>query len=356
MDQRAVVFVEVMAAIAAVAVAAFLIFLLARYLRRGRETRLEGAGPSSGAHWYEFVLALVLLVVVVGLLLWQLPFGPPPELAATDWRSGDRSLIFFVIMVVVGGLALLAFLIFVVARARRKPRLSAATSGDAAAAAAAPPSVATPAGTRLLGLVVLALAFLLLNWVALPPAEQFALMLRLVYPAAMAVALVLLFDKATRAWSVKGTAESVREWLLCDGLVFLLMLGFLNLVRSGAGEAYAAMFWDFVFVVLFFLTFWMLDRTATRYRFLAAHAYLILVPVLLLLWRRFQKVAAPEELAWWSTIWPFLILAVIFFVLEIIALVATRDSDKHLVPAIKDGVFVVLYGILLIIAIPEADA
>ena len=181
-------------------------------------------------------------------------------------------------------------------------------------------------------------------------------MLRLVYPAAMAVALVLLFDKATRAWSVKGSAESVREWLLCDGLVFLLMLGFLNLVRSGAGAAYAAMFWDFVFVVLFFLTFWMLDRTATRYRFLAAHAYLILVPVLLLLWRRFQKVAAPEELAWWSTIWPFLILAVIFFVLEIIALVATRDSDKHLVPAIKDGVFVVLYGILLIIAIPEADA
>ncbi len=356
MDPRAAVFVEVMAAIAAVAVAAFLIFLLARYVRSGREARPEGASRSSGAHWYEFVLALVLLVVVVGLLLWQLPFGVPPEPAATDWRAGDRSLIFFVIMLVVGGLALLAFLIFLVARARCAPRPSVAPGGDAAAAAATTPGVATPAGTRLLGLVILALAFLVLNWVALSPAEQFALMLGLVYPAAMAVALVLLFDKATRAWSVKGTAESVREWLLCDGLVFLLILGFLNLVRSAAGEAYAAMFWDFLYVVLFFLTFWMLDRTATRYRFLVAHGYLIVVPILLLLWRRFQEVAAPEGLGWWSTIWPFLILAVIFFVLEIIALVATRDSDKHLVPAIKDAVFVVLYGILLIIALPEAGA
>lgn len=353
MDQRAVVFVEVMAAIAALAVAAFLIVLLTRYVRRGREAGPEGAGPSSGAQWYEFVLALVLLVVVVGLLLWQLPFGTPPELAATDWRSGDRSLIFFVIMLVVGGLALLAFLIFLVARARRKPRPSAAASGDAAAAA---PGAETAAGTRLLGLLILALAYLLLNWIALSPEEQFALMLRLVYPAAMAVALVLLFDKATRAWSVKGTAESVREWLLCDGLVFLLILGFLNLVRAGTGEAYAAMFWDFLYVVLLFLTFWMLDRTATRYRFLVAYGYLILVPILLLLWRLFQEVATPEGLGWWSTIWPFLILAVIFFVLEIIALVATRDRDKHLVPAIKDAVFVVLYGILLILAIPEAGA
>jgi hypothetical protein len=351
-DQRAAVFVEVMAAIAAVAVVAFVIFLIAGYARRGREGGAEGHDSARAARWFQVLLAVALVVAVVGLFVWQLWFGAQPEPAAADWRAGDRSLIFFVIMAALGALALLAFLIFLVARARPAPK-PAAASPDAAAAE---PGVETPSATRLLGLLLLGLAFLLLNWIALSPEAQYGLMLRLVYPAALAVALVLLFDKATRAWSVKGAAETVREWLLCDGLVFLLILGFLNLAGAAAGESYGAMFWDFLFVALFFVTFWLLDRKLTRYRFLVAYGYLILAPILLLIWRLFQEWAAPVGLSWWGTIWPFFFLAVIFFVLEIIALVATREADRHLVPAIKDAVFVALYGVLLIVAVPGTDA
>jgi hypothetical protein len=47
-------------------------------------------------------------------------------------------------------------------------------------------------------------------------------------------------------------------------------------------------------------------------------------------------------------------LAIVFFVLEVIALVATRDRANQAVPVIKDIVFLVLYGIFLAAAIPEA--
>ena len=169
-------------------------------------------------------------------------------------------------------------------------------------------------------------------------------------------ARVLLFDKATRAWSVKTGGETVREWLFCDGLVFLLVLGYLNLRQAAAPENYAALELDLLFIVLFFVVFWLLDRALTRYRFLLAYGFMILLPIMLLVWRLVQAVAAPEGLSWWSTIWPFFFLAMIFFVLEIIMLIATTGPERSGLGAAKDAVFMVLFGILLIVAIPEAAA
>ena len=181
-------------------------------------------------------------------------------------------------------------------------------------------------------------------------------MVHLMYPAALAVALVLMFDKATRTWSAKGKIETFREWMFCDGIVFLLFLSYLNLWQSAAGDKYASMFWDFLVIVLFILTFWILDRKATRYRFLLAYAYLFLLPIGLLIWRNVQGVVVPEDIdiSWWSTVWPFFTISVVFFILEIICLVAVRDDGPQTVPAVKDGLFIVLYVILLIAAIPEA--
>ena len=47
--------------------------------------------------------------------------------------------------------------------------------------------------------------------------------------------------------------------------------------------------------------------------------------------------------------WPFLILAAVFFVLEVVTLVAS-SGERQTLPAIKDAVFVVLYAVLLIVA------
>jgi hypothetical protein len=347
MESRSTEFLEVMGGIAAIAIVAFLILMVARYLRRSRPEAAASAAPAA----WEFILAVILLVVVAAAVVWQFaPIADQPA-AAADWRTGTRALVFFVVMLVVGGLGLLAFLIFLYARTLGENRAAALQSEPAAAGEAA---TATHAGAGLLGLLLLALAFLVLNWAYLPPEQQFATMLHLIYPASLGTALVLLLDKASRAWNLKNAGETVREWLMCDLIVFLFLLGFMNLLWSPAEAGYAAMFWDFLHIVLFFLTFWILDRTATRFRFLVAYGYLILLPLLLWIWRLTQAVPVPEAISWWSSIWPFFFLAIVFFVLEVIALVATGDRDKQVVPAIKDVVFLVLYGILLAAAIPEA--
>ena len=98
----------------------------------------------------------------------------------------------------------------------------------------------------------------------------------------------------------------------------------------------------------------MLDRKRTRYRFLFAYGYVIALPILLLIWRTVQEVPVPEELSWWSSVWPFFTLAIIFFVLEIISLTATRGTDHHAIPAVKDALFVLLYAIALLIAMPAS--
>jgi hypothetical protein len=230
---------------------------------------------------------------------------------------------------------------------RRSPEV--AVTETAPGVAAAPPE---PSPARILGLLAFVVAVLLLCWIGLGPATQYGLFAQLIYPASLGVALVLLFDKATRTWSVKGSAESVREWLLCDLLMFLLVLSFLNLRGMAAKpEAYAGSFWDLLNIVLFFAAFWTLDRTAARGRFLVGYGYLVILPVLLLIWQAVQGVAAAAS--WWASIWPFLILAGVSFVLEAVTVVSSSE-DRQTLPAVKDALFVVLYAVLLIVAAKTA--
>lgn len=361
MDSRSVAFLEIMAAIAVVGVLAFLIYLIASYTRRSRQSPTSRTGSVAEAHWVELVLGLIVLVTAVALLAWQLFPGALLRPAETGAETDPRSLTFFIVMLAVVGIGVVGFVVFLFARsAENAPRDTAghgsavqALQSDAAHAVSAR-TIETPSATRLVGLLLLGAAFLLLNWVYVEKAQQFALMLYLFYPAGFAVALVLLFDKATRGWSVKTPAESAREWIFCDALLVLLILGFLNLHGSNAGETYASLFWDFLHIALFFFIFWLLDRKVTRYRFLVAYGYLIVLPILLLIWEVIQEVPVPEELSWWSTIWPFFSLAVVFFVLEIITLIAAKETDNQTIPIAKDVAFFVIYAILLIIAIPEA--
>lgn len=51
-----------------------------------------------------------------------------------------------------------------------------------------------------------------------------------------------------------------------------------------------------------------------------------------------------------DTVWPFFFLAVVFLALEAVALIAAREG-RSLAP-VKDAVFVALYAVLLINAVP----
>ena len=366
MDQRSAAFLEIMIAIAVIGILAFLIFLISRYARRAQGSAAEGApAPAYTPQWYEFVLAGAVVVIAVLLLFWQFPPGTIPGAAPTEWQTDARSLTFFIVMAVIAAALLIVFLIAVFWRIAQQrsafqPQTAAAaaapTQDDSPAPATPSASFETPSATRLLGLVGLGAAFLILNSAWVPKADQYALMVNLIYPAGFVVALVMLFDKASRAWNVKGPGETIREWIYCDAVVFLFILSYLNLVQSGAGEKYEAMIWDFLNVFAFLFVFWMLDRKVTRYRFLVLHLYLIALPILLLIWRFAQGVEVPPEISWWSTIWPFFGLAIIFCVLEIIILIASRDSQSQAAGTAKDIIFMVLYAILLIASIPEAAA
>lgn len=354
MDDRSTLFLQVMIAIAVIGVLAFLVSLVVRRVRRS-----AAAGAATGQPpWYEFVLGLVLLAVVTVVVVWQVSRGSLWTWGETtsDWSSQPRAIVFLVVMAIAAGLGLLVFVVHAIARSPR--RRAGAPAGTAEPATAAPATAAavaqTPSGLRLIGLLLLAVAFLLLCAIYLSRDQQHQMMLQLVYPASLAVAMVLLFDKASRTWNAKTGAEVAREWLMCDAMVFLLFLGFLNLRGLAKPTEYAAVFWDVLALALFFAVFWLLDRKVTRFRFLVVYGYFIVLPILLVIWRAVQGVAAPDGLSWWSTIWPFLILSVLFFVLEIVALVADRESGRHTIPAVKDAVFLVLYAILLIAAMPEA--
>ena len=48
-------------------------------------------------------------------------------------------------------------------------------------------------------------------------------------------------------------------------------------------------------------------------------------------------------------------LALAFFVIEIVTLFVLRDNRGHAVPAVKDALFVVLYAIFLIVAVPAVE-
>jgi hypothetical protein len=163
----------------------------------------------------------------------------------------------------------------------------------------------------------------------------------------------MLFDKASRSWNIKQPGESLREWLFCGAITFLYILSYLNLLRYGNGENYGAMVVDLLNVLVFLAVIWMLDRRTTGLRFLVTYGYLILLPIALLIWRTVQAIEIPVDISWWETIWPFFSLAIVFFVLEIIVLIITRETRSQGVATAKDLLFLVLFVICLIIAIPE---
>ena len=303
-----------------------------------------------GARWYEVLLAAVLaalLAAAVAAAAWW-------SRGAGDWRGETAGDVFLAAMLAVAAAASAAFLVYLIVRGARR---SAAARGEEAGARQEAEAVESPAGVRLLGLALLAVLFLAAAWVHAPPEIAYALAANLLYPAAFALALVLLFDKASRAWAVKGAAVSFREWLHCDAAAILLVLGYLNLVSNAEPAGYSALFWDVVHVALFVFVFWLIDRKLTRLRWLVGLAYLTLLPALLWLWRLAQGAAPPEDLSWWSTPWPFIALGLVACAVEIIVLAAAgRGEDDrggggagHIV---KDALFFVLYGGLLIGAAP----
>jgi hypothetical protein len=129
--------------------------------------------------------------------------------------------------------------------------------------------------------------------------------------------------------------------------MFVLVLAFLNLRTAPKPEAYAGSFWDLLNIVLFFIAFWVIDRTALRGRFALGYGYLVVLPLLWLIWQSTLGVAGPAS--WWATAWPFVILAGVFLILEVVTLVAS-SGERQTLPAVKDAVFVVAYAVLLIVA------
>jgi hypothetical protein len=358
LEHRETVFVEVMIVIAVIGVLAFLIGLIVRMPQGQQQAATHGPGPAEQSpRWYEFTLALILLAAVAAFALWLISSGTNWIWGETieDWRSNDRTITFAVVMVALAVIGLVISLVYALAQSSRgtaAPRqLSQVTSTQTASAEAAPTDVPVarpvPSPFRVLGLLALVVAILLLCWISLAAPAQYGLIAQLIYPAGFAVSIVLLFDKAARTWNVKPGAESFREWLLCDLLVFLLVLAFLNARGAPTPEAYAGTFWDLLNLVLFLIAFWVIDRTAARSRFLIGYAYLVVLPLLLSIWQTMLGVAAPTS--WWASPWPFLILASVFFILEAVTLVASA-AERRTLPAIKDTLFVVLYAVLLIIA------
>lgn len=359
MEQRATIFVEAMIVFLIIGVLAFLISLIVRAPQRQRAAAKGSAPVEQSPRWYEFTLALVLLAAIAAFAIWIISNGNHWVWGETieDWRSDSRAVTFAAVMVALAVIGLVVSLIYALVQSSQKDvpqrRSTSATSSAVSVAgepAAAAPAVAPPSPSplRVLGLLLLVVAILLTCWIALAPATQYALMMQLIYPASLGVGLVLLFDKATRTWGLKPGAESAREWLLGDLLMFLLVLAFLNLRSVPKPEVYAASFWDLLNVVLFFIAFWTIDRTAMRGRFLLGYGYLVVLPFLLLIWQTMIGVAAPAS--WWASAWPFVILAAVFFILEVVTLVASSGERQGL-PAVKDTVFVIAYAVLLIVAV-----
>ena len=350
MIQSGTNFVGVMIIVAVIALLAFLTYAFSAYLRR--TVNVDGAqGQDIAQRWPEFALATALLFVVSGLLAWQV-FGGGFE-PGDDWRGGPRAVTFFVVMLAAGALGIIAFLVFLVTR-NRAIAARPTTESSETAPPLERPVTKVPSSTRLVGLLLFAIALLLVGWVYLSSADQHVLMSNLVYPASLAVALVMLFDKASRTWDTKGTAESAREWLLCDAIIILLVLAYFNLLNHVPEAGYGSLLWDMVYIALTFAVLWVVDRKATSARFMIVHGYLVVVPILLLVWQSQQGIPAPADLSWWSTIWPFFGLAVVFLVIEIVAQLIPALRHMHALLGVKDLLFVVIYAVLLIGAMPEA--
>lgn len=341
-----------MAGLAIIGVVSFLIFLVSRQALRSA----PGNRTSYQPRWYELLLAAAFLLIIALVALWQFVPG-----SGDAWGEDSRASTFFVIMMIVGAGALVIFLVSLFWRLARSDdsATSVRSAAKSAQTEAAPQPLAkhqTPSTLRLIGLLGFALAFLILNWSHVPQDQRHAMMLSLIYPAGLILALVMLLDKASRAWDIKTPGETTREWLYSNALLVLYVIAYLNLMGVADPAAYSGMFWDMVHVAGFLLVVWILDRKTSRLRFLLIHGWLIALPLLLLIWQSQSGGDVPEDLSWWDTVWPFFFLALVFFVVELIILIATDEGGETGFGTFKDVVFLVLYVILLISARPEAVA
>ena len=346
MDSRSIEFLDVMIAMAVIGVLSFVAGLIVIYARQTPGLRSQTNVPQ----WYGFLPALLLVVAAAGVLVWLIARGGQWAWGESipNWQSDPRTKAFTIVMVALALIGLLGSLVYSILEAStRQPRRPAMETPPVAPST---PAVRTPSGVGLLGQLLLAVAFLLMCWVALPKTDQFALMQQLIYPGSFGVVLVLLFDKASRTWNIKSNVDVVREWMFCDAFVFLIFLGFLNLRSVEKPDTYAGAFWDLLNLAIFFAVFWLVDRSSSRLRFLAGYTYFIFVPLLLLIWRTIQGIPTPAELSWWASVWPFFILGAVFFILELISLPAVGQLERRVLPAAKDGLFILLYAILLIVA------
>ena len=345
---------ELVAAVILALIAAVLVIMAGVRLGRARRAtpgaRAAAPAERSSPGWHEILLAVVVLAVLVILAITIAVEFAGGDAASGDWRAGTRSGLFLAVMLAMGALSLIFLAAYLAARLAGRPvPVTSGVPDDAGK----PQTARDPAASRLAGLLLLVIGILLIGWVYLSPEARADLLLHVIYPAAIAVTIVLLFDKATRSWTPKTREEGFREWLLCDVLLIALVLGYLNLRQLGDVSAYGGFFWDMVHVAAVLFVFWCLDRTSVQGRFLVGFGYLTVAPLLLVLWRWVQEIETPPEPAWWSTIWPVFFLALAFFVLEIITLLVLRGSRGHAVPAIKDAVFVILFAVVLIAAVPD---
>ena len=346
MVAQSIAFIFVMGGVAVIAVLAFIAYLLMRQPNSRATATDDVAREGKRLRWIEYLLAIVvLLIVVAGGITLVIQTYPDAGAGQSGWRADSRSQVFLTIMSVSVVVAVSAFVIGIFVRRPKKLRID---SGSKAGVEVPASAMEVSAGAGILGLLCLFVALLLLNWVAVERIDQYRLVLHLLYPAVLGVALVLLFDKATRAWSIKQPGEALREWVFCDAMVFFLFLAFLNLVRHGDGDTYHALFWDVMNIVAFFLVFWVLDRKVTRYRFLVGYVYFTLVPLLLLIWRTVQGYEVLPDSSWWESVWPFFFVGLIFMLIEVMVLIATRSSGRQGIGGVRDVLFVVIYGILLL--------
>ena len=339
---------ELVALLVLALIASMLVILAAVRAGRIRGSAPGAAKEGSGPKWHEILLAVVLLAVLVILAITAGLQLTGDGVEPGDWRIGTRARLFLAVMLAVATLSLLFLAVFLAVRLSTRPTPTSRGAGDAART----DSERDPAGSRLVGLLLLVIGILLIGWIYLSPGGRADLLMQVLYPASIAVVIVLLFDKATRSWTPKPRVEGFREWLLCDVLAITLVLGYINLRQLSDHANYGGFFWDMVHIAAVFLVFWFIDRTSVPIRFLLGFGYLAAAPLLLVLWRWVQSIEAPPEPDWWSTVWPVFFLALLFFVLEIIALLSLRGRRGHVVPAIKDAVFVVLYAVFLIVAAP----
>ena len=179
---------------------------------------------------------------------------------------------------------------------------------------------------RIFGLLLLVVAIMLLCWIALPSAAT------------------IRSDRSTdlsgQPWRLAGAAVRQSDPDLgrqrrrrdVSRMAVLRSAGVSagaripqSAQRRQAGSLYRS-FWDLLNIVLFFAAFWIVDRTAARGRFLFGYGYLVVLPVLLLIWNAVQGVAAPAS--WWASMWPFSSSPPCFFVLEAVTLVASTANAR----------------------------